>query len=49
MPEEQEEATAKEEGDEIAALEWLGGRHVTDDARVGRSARERNWVIGKFV
>ena len=32
MPEEQEEATAKEEGDEITALEWLGGRHVLGDA-----------------
>jgi len=31
VPEEQEEATAKEEGDEIAALEWLGGGHVLGD------------------
>ena len=34
VPEEQEEAAAEKEGNEIAALEWLGGRHVLgrDDA-----------------
>ena len=30
MPEEQDDATAKEEGDEVAALEGLGRGHVLD-------------------